>query len=91
MRQISNRFSVDGDEVIKTSNGEKIPHDEPLLILRARDHLAVPLLRIYQQLSIVDGCNDWFLDQQQTTIADFETFAREHPERMKQPGITKGK
>ncbi len=80
MRKISNRFSVDGDEVIKTSNGEPIPHDEPLLILR-----------IYQQLSIVDGCNDWFLDQQQTTIADFEAFAREHPERMKQPGVTRGK
>ena len=91
MRQISNRFSVDGDEVIKTSNGEPIPHDEPLLILRARDRLALPLLRIYQQLSIVDGCNDWFLDQQQTTIADFEAFARDHPERMKQPGVTRGK
>lgn len=91
MRQISNRFSVDGDEVIKTSNGEPIPHDEPLLILRARDRLAIPLLRIYQQLSIVDGCNDWFLNEQKITIEQFETFADDHPERMKQPGITKGK
>jgi len=91
MRQISNRFSVDGDEIIKTSNGEPIPHDEPLLVLRARDRLALPLLRIYQQLSIVDGCNDWFLGEQQTTIAQFEAFARDHPDRMKQPGVTKGK
>lgn len=91
MRQISNRFSVDGDEIIKTSNGEPIPHDEPLLILRARDRLAIPLLKIYQQLSIVDGCNSWFLDEQLITIDQFEQFAREHPERMKQPGITKGK
>lgn len=91
MRQISNRFSIDGDEIIKTSNGEPIPHDEPVLILRARDHLAIPLLRIYQQLSIVDGCNDWFLDQQQVTIKDFERFAIMFPERMKQPGVTRGK
>lgn len=91
MRKISNRFSVDGDEIIKTSNGEKIPHDEPLLILRARDHLAVPLLNIYRQLSIVDGCNEWFLNEQRITLGEFELFAREHPERMKQPGVTKGK
>ena len=91
MRKISNRFHIDGEEIIKTSNGQPIPHDEPLLILRARDRLAIPLLRIYQQLSIVDGCNDWFLGEQKITIADFEAFAREHPERMKQPGVTRGK
>lgn len=91
MRKISNRFSVDGDEIIKTSNGEPIPHDEPLLILRARDRLAIPLLKIYQQLSIIDGCNDWFLSEQKITIDEFEHFALMHPERMKQPGVTKGK
>jgi hypothetical protein len=91
MRRISNRFSVDGDEVIKTSNGEPIPHDEPLLILRARDRLAIPILRIYQQLAIVDGCNDWFMEEQKKTIAEFEQFAKDHPKRMKQPGVTKGK
>ena len=91
MRQISNRFSIHNDEIIKTSNGEPIPHEEPLLILRARDRLALPLLRIYQQLSIVDGCNDWFLDQQKVTIKQFEDFAAQYPERMKQPGVTRGR
>jgi hypothetical protein len=91
MRKISNRFSVDGDEIIKTSNGEAIPHDEPLLILRARDRLALPILRMYRELSIVDGCNDWFLGELLKTIADFEDFAAKYPERMKQPGVTRGK
>lgn len=91
MRQISNRFSIHNDEIIKTSNGEAIPHEEPLLILRARDRLAIPLLRIYQQLAIVDGCNEWFTDQQKVTIQQFEDFKTKYPERMKQPGVTKGK
>lgn len=91
MRKISNRFHIENNEIIKTSNGDPIPHDEPLLILRARDRLAIPILKIYQELAKVDGCNDWFLGEQDVTLKQFEDFAREHPERMKQPGVTRGK
>jgi len=91
MRIISNRFHLEGEEIIKTSNGDPIPHDEPLLILRARDRLAIPILKIYQQLAIVDGCNDWFMGELAKTLKQFEDFAKLHPERMKQPGVTRGK
>jgi hypothetical protein len=87
----SSRFHIENNQLIKTSNGQPIPDDEPVVILRARDHLALHILRIYREVSIVDGVNDWFLNEQDKTIADFEQFTKEHPERMKQPGITMGK
>ena len=76
--------------LVKRSNGEPIPEDEPIFVLRARDHLAVSLLRQYRVLSEADGCNDFQLDGVDQVIADFLAFAEEHPERMKQPGVTRG-
>lgn len=31
------------------------------------------------------------MNEQDKTIIDFEQFTKEHPERMKQPGVTMGK
>lgn len=91
----SDRFHLevrDGKPVaVKTSNGQIIPDDEPVVILRGRDHLALPLLRIYLEVSRVDGCTEWFINEQLKTIAQFEQFATEHADRMKQPGITMGR
>jgi hypothetical protein len=90
VRNLDGKFSIDGDRVIKTSNGEAIPDDEPVFLLRARDHLAIPLLEIYNQLSIVDGCNEYHFDALNKTIAKFAQFSRLNPGRMKQPNITRG-
>lgn len=87
----SSRFHIEDGKLIKTSNGQAIPDDEPVVILRGRDHLALPMLRIYRILSIIDKVTLYFLAEQDKTIADFEQFAQEHPERMKQPGITMGR
>jgi hypothetical protein len=90
MRKLDSKFSVDGDQIIKTSNGEAIPEDEPVMIFRGRDRLALPLIRIYEQLGIIDGCNDYHAELVGKQIAAFEKFAEEHPERMKQPSVTRG-
>lgn len=90
MREIDSKFSVDGDRIVKTSNGEVLPEDEPLFLLRARDHLALPLLLMYELLSQVDGCNDYHMGKLSETIGNFRSFAEKQPGRMKQPSITRG-
>jgi hypothetical protein len=90
-RQLGNRFVVRDNEIVKLSNGEVLPHDEPLFLMRARDHLAITALLEYRKIAIADGCNDYLLGLLQETIEVFRGFAENHPERMKQPGVTRGK
>jgi len=90
MRRIDSKFHIENDKIVKTANGEPIPPEEPLFLIRARDRLALPMLRIYEQLSQVDGCNDYHFDKLARTIAEFSDFAAKHPERMKQPSVTRG-
>jgi hypothetical protein len=76
--------------LVKRSNGEEVPDEEPLFILRARDRLAVKFLKSYRYICALDGCNGYTLDRVDSCIAMFERFAEDYPERMKQPGVTKG-
>lgn len=75
--------------IVKTSNGDAIPDDEPLFLLRARDNLALPLLCYFQTLC-AGCCTDYQIKANAEAIAEFARFRDEHPERMKQPGITRG-
>lgn len=90
MRKINSRFHIDDNEIIKTSNNQIIPHEEPLFLMRGRDHLTLKFLKIYKDLCIEDGCNSYFLKELDKTIKEFELFNLEYSERLKQPGITKG-
>jgi hypothetical protein len=49
-------------QIVKRSNGEVIPYDEPIFILRGRDHLAIDLLEQYYALCNDDGCTDYQLN-----------------------------
>jgi hypothetical protein len=81
----------DGTPVIaKNSTGEEIPTDEPTIIFRARDRLAFTMLAYYLTLCIQDGCTPEHVKGIQNRILAFGHFAAKHPERMKQPGITRG-
>ena len=90
MKKLDSKFSIDGERIVKTSSGEQIPDDEPVFLIRARDRLALPLLRIYEQLSLIDGCNDYHFASLIRTLAAFEQFARLNGGRMKQPSVTRG-
>lgn len=90
MKKLDGKFSIDGERIIKTSNGEAIPDDEPVFLLRARDHLAIALLNCYWIISAVDKCNDYHMKALGDTLREFDKFKAEHPERMKQPSITRG-
>jgi len=91
VRQIDLKHHVDENgQIVKTGNGVVIPQEEPLILFRGRDRLAVPLLKEYLQLCIEDGCNDYQRGQIEELIARFSSFAAEYPQVMKQPGVTRG-
>lgn len=90
MRKLDSKFHIEGDMIVKTSNGDVIPEDEPVFLLRARDILAISLLRCYSELSHVAGCNSYHFDKLSETIDDFKRFQALHPGRMKQPSVTRG-
>ena len=86
---IDGKFSCDGEKIFNTVSGEPIPDNEPRFLLRARDEVALYALRIYREECIEFGCNDLHLAGIDNRIKAFEDFAVQHPERMKQPGITR--
>ena len=91
MRNLDGKFRVEGDQLVKISNGEVVPTDEPLFVVRARDALAVSALNGYLALCEANGCTDFQLGKTREAITRFEEFRQKFPERMKQPGITRGK
>lgn len=81
---------VDGDPYIfKTTNNEPIPSNEPVILFRGRDKLALPMLRHYRALCILDKCTEYQIKSIDEMIRRFEDFSMYSP-TMKQPGITKG-
>jgi hypothetical protein len=92
-RKISTRFATTSyGEVIKLSNGEILPGDEPLFVLRARDVLAIPMLLHFEELIKQQNYDfSFILELGNENQRLFKEFAKEHPERMKLPGVTKGK
>lgn len=90
VRRLDGKFHVAGGEIVKSTSGEIVPHDEPLWLLRARDYLALPTLEHYIRLNELDGCTDWQLDGIRGAADEFLRFVTDHPERVKQPGITRG-
>lgn len=92
MRKIDEKFSTtETGDIVKVSNGEILPLDEPLFLMRARDWLAIKALEHYRQLSLADGCTPYHFMKLDAEIEKFKRFSVEHPERMKQPSITQGK
>lgn len=77
-------------QIIKTTNGQAIPDNEPIILFRGRDKLALPMLEFYRKLCVVDGATQYQLDSMDKMIKIFEEFAKTSS-TMKQPGCTLGK
>lgn len=74
-----------------TVNGQAIPLDEePVILFRARDRLALPVLLAYREMCVADGCTGYQMQLIDERIAEFQRFTVEYADRMKQPGITRG-
>ena len=77
--------------IVKVATMEPIPNDEPLLLFRARDNNAVPGAIVpYREKCRQTGCTDFHMDGIKNRLDAFNQFVVDHPERMKQPGITRG-
>jgi hypothetical protein len=77
-------------QIVKTKTGEPIPPGEPLIIFRARDRNALEMLRYYREICVGDECVPEHLTGIDNRIAAFREFSINNPDRMKQPGITRG-
>jgi hypothetical protein len=75
--------------IVKSGNGEPIPLEEPRILFRGRDRLALPMLKYYRQLCVADGCTDYQLTSIENMISEFQEFA-DTATTMKQPGSTRG-
>ena len=84
-------FEVDAYVAKRMADGtfQRIPEDEPVIVFRGRDKLALPMLEFYRQLCVNDGCVDFQLTSMDDMIARFKAFAAASP-TMKQPGVTRG-
>jgi hypothetical protein len=87
-RAIDGKFGIRDEQIINLVSGEAVPEDEPLFLLRARDRHAYDTLMHYLHLCEGD-CNDLHLEGIKQRIRKFTDFASAHPERMKQPGVTR--
>lgn len=75
------KYDAINGQIVNRATGNPIPDDEPIFILRAKDIRAVGALKRYQQF-----CTD--TEHRAVVgkrIVDFESFARTHYDRMKEP------
>jgi len=80
------KFCINADgKVANRVTGEVIPDDEPIILFRARDWHAIAVLERYRFL-VSDEHHQRAVD---LALQDFRTFKEKHPDRMKEPGITK--
>lgn len=84
----SNRFHIANGRLVKTSNGQPIPEEEPVFILRGRDALAYATLCHYESLAAGNDVGVEFLAELDELIDVFQAYARSH---SKIPNITRGK
>lgn len=75
------KYRFEEGRVVNRQSGEAIPDDEPVMVFRARD-IHASLLIAYYHAMITNPDHKTAVSAR---IADFERFAEEHPERMKEP------
>ncbi len=78
------KFAFRNGQFVNRVSGEPIPHDEPIIIFRARDHHAIPVLREYLTMATDEHHRQAIRDR----LTEFAAYRDAHPDRMKEPGIT---
>lgn len=85
MRQIDNKFMIENNELVRMKTREVIPHNEPTILFRAKDSLALPMLIYYRNLCVNAGCTSEQLNSMDNLIKSFEKFSKEFAPKMKNP------
>lgn len=89
MRQLNEMFHLEGERLVKTSNGQFVPEDEPLFILRARDMNATDAIEYYISLCDISGTPADRLAAMDEVVAKFKAYRKTHDTKV--PGSTHGK
>jgi hypothetical protein len=79
------KFKFEDGKFVNRVSGEAIPDDEPVILFRARDWHAMAVLSYYQTIADDEHHQRAIQDR----INEFAAFRLDHPERMKEPGITR--
>lgn len=79
------KYKFEDGRFINRVSGEPIPDDEPVIIFRARDRHAVEVLNFYWKMATDDHHREAINDR----IEEFLAYQQAHPERLKEPGITR--
>jgi hypothetical protein len=79
------KFMWDGERFVNRVSGEPIPDDEPVILFRARDDHALSVLYYYYDLAQDPHHRQAIQDR----IDEFTRYRNAHPERMKEPGVTR--
>lgn len=75
------KYTVDGSSIVNRASGKRIPDDEPVFIMRARDTFAAGAIYNYA-LDCPPGAHREAVLKR---FDDFSSFAKQHPERMREP------
>ena len=75
------KYRIRDGQIVNRESGAPIPDDEPIFVFRAKDRLAVRVLTGY--FSAIEDPEH--ARAVATRLEDFKRFAKEHPERMKDP------
>ena len=86
MKAIDAKYAIENGWIVKVKDGAPLPEDEPLVLFRAQDRQALPMLYLYRQLCASACCSQEHIAGIGTLIWAFERFKECHPARMKQPG-----
>jgi hypothetical protein len=68
--------------LINSATGIGIPADEPIMLFRAKDKMAIPAIMFYQ--IPLDGAPFQYAEIEKILDA-FKAYAEQHPELMKEP------
>ena len=96
-KRVDNKHSIYTDEngepflAKRLESGElqPIPPEEPVIVFRGRDGLALPMLQYYREMCIGNRCTDYQLNSLDDMIRRFREFA-DTSGKMKRPGSTRG-
>ena len=75
------KYTVDGDSIVNRASGQRIPADEPVFIMRARDRFAAAAIYNYA-LDCPPGPHREAVLKR---FDDFSSFAQQQPARMSEP------
>lgn len=85
----SKRFHIADGRLVKTSNGQPVPEDEPVFIIRGRDELAVGVILDYLNRARQAGCDEGFLSELSDLCVEFSVYARDRQRKL--PNVTRGR